>query len=138
MKTIVAGVGRRYGRWMDKWENDLCFRATDRIVRPFDYGLEWARQWPCSRDFPQGERSPTDYLIELNGRAIANSDEFFAYQPPADFRLSQDWLEFTSPVATPFPANNLVRALWYPARNYNRKAVVLRSEERRVGKECRS
>ena len=125
MRTIVAGVGRRYGRWMDKWENDLCFRATDRIVRPFDYGLEWARGWPCSRDFPQGERSASDYIIQLNGQAIARSDEFFSYQPPADFRLNGDWLEFTSPVATPYPANNLVRALWYPARNYNRKAVVL-------------
>src|SRR5208283_2391660 len=125
MRTIVAGVGRRYGRWMDKWENDLCFRATDRIVRPFDYGLEWARQWPCTQDFPRGERSPADYIIDLNHRAITNSDAFFAYEGPGDFRLNNDWLEFTSPVNTPNPANNLVRALWYPARNYNRKAVVL-------------
>jgi hypothetical protein len=125
MKALVKAVHRRYGQWMDRWENDLCFRATDRVVRPFEYGFEWTRNWPCARDFPYGGADPEAYLIELNRRAIESSDEFFAYQPPNDFRLDREVLEFTSPVETPYSANNRAAALWFPARNGNRKAVVL-------------
>ena len=125
MKALVKAVHRRYGQWMDRWENDLCFRATDRVVRPFEYGLEWTRNWPCARDFPYGGGDPEAYLIELNRRAIDSSAEFFAYQPPTDFRLDREVLEFTSPVETPYSTNNRAAALWFPARNGHRKAVVL-------------
>ena len=31
---------------MHAWEERLCSRATDRVVRPFEWGLEWTRNWP--------------------------------------------------------------------------------------------
>ena len=31
---------------MQEWEHKLAFRSTDRVVRPFDWGLEWANGWP--------------------------------------------------------------------------------------------
>ncbi len=34
---------------MKDWENRLCFRATNRVVRPFDWGLEWTGDWPAAR-----------------------------------------------------------------------------------------
>lgn len=110
---------------MDRWENELCFRSTDRIVRPFEYGLEWTRNWPCAKDHPFEGGDPVEYLIQLNELAIADSDAFFGYSVPTSFSLNGNWLEFTSPVETPFPENNLVRALWFPARNANRRAVVV-------------
>ena len=35
-----------YGRRMRDWEHELAFRSTDRVVRPFDWGVEFARGWP--------------------------------------------------------------------------------------------
>ncbi len=125
MKSLLRPLANRYGNWMDRWENELCFRATDRTVRPFEFGLEWSRAWPCSEDFPLNGADPIEYLIRLNERAIADSERFFGYQTPENFELKGDWLEFTSPVETPHPENNLVRARWFPARGRRRKAVVV-------------
>ena len=125
MKFLLQPVAHHYRSWMDRWENELCFRSTDRVVRPFEYGLEWTRNWPCAKDFPYDGSDPVDYLIRLNERAIAGSDEFFGYDVPSSFSLDGDWLQFTSPVETPFPENNLVRALWFPAKNTSGRAVVV-------------
>ena len=110
---------------MLRWENELCFRANDRVVRPFEYGIEWARDWPCT---PRVERNNDDevaYLTRLNECCVEHSAEFYGYTAPADFELSDDWLQFTSPVVTPYPENNRVHARWFPARNGGRKAVVV-------------
>jgi alpha/beta hydrolase family protein len=100
-------------------------RATDRVARPFEYGLEWSKQWPCSEEFPFTGQDPLEYLTQLNHRAIADSQDFFSYTKPATFHLRGDWLEFDSPVRTPFAENNMVRSRWFPARTGRRKAVVV-------------
>jgi dienelactone hydrolase len=111
---------------MDGWENQLCFRATDRIVRPFDFGLEWASKWPGAETLNSRDwASPVDYILELNRIAIANSRCFFGYRTPTDFRLEGQWLNFTSPVETPYPENNQAKALWFPSQRSNGRAVVL-------------
>ncbi|MDQ1470154.1 MAG: hypothetical protein QOJ99_1634 [Bryobacterales bacterium] len=113
---------------MQKWEHELAFRSTDRVVRPFDWGIEWTRNWP----FHSGETEPERQIIDLNRQAMARSAEFFAYQPPRDFRFagSDDGSEvqFTSAVDTPYPENNTVHARYFPAKprwNRGKKAVVL-------------
>ena len=125
MKSLFRPVAHQYRTWMNRWENELCFRATDRVVRPFEYGIEWTRTWPCSQEFPLDGMRPLDYLVELNQHAIADSTRFFSYESPQDFRLDGHRLEFQSPVFTPYAENNLVRAQWHPARNGSRKAVVV-------------
>jgi Alpha/beta hydrolase domain containing 18 len=124
MKFLIKPAAHRYRRWMHEWENRLCFSATDRIVRPFELGIEWSHNWPCSRGFDYNG-SPVDSLIRLNERAVETSDEFFGYEKPSDFALEGDWLSFRSPVETPYPENNIARGRWFPARNQNRKAVVV-------------
>lgn len=109
---------------MNRWENDLCFRATDRIVRPFDFGLDWTRNWPTAKLVPTSENLAAT-VLEHNRVAIENSPDFFGYRKPLDFHLNGEWLEFTSPSATDFPENNRVRARWFPAADGNGKAVVL-------------
>lgn len=126
MNRLRRAAGHFYGRWMDGWENQLCFRSTDRIVRPFDFGLEWASKWPGAEGLNPGDwASPVEYIIELNRRAIVDSRSFFGYRTPTDFRLESQWVKFTSPVETPYPENNEVKALWFPSQRSNGRAVVL-------------
>jgi hypothetical protein len=129
MNFLLRKAAGRYRNWMYGWENGLANRSTDRIVRPFDFGLEWSTQWPCCKGFPYDDQDPIDYIEQLNERAIAQSDDFFGYVPPSDFALHKEadgeWLQFTSPVATPYPENNTVHCLWYPSRGGGRKAMTL-------------
>ena len=135
---------------MHDWEHRLTSVDNNRVVRPLEWGTEWAQNWPCRNGYAPGH-VPDDgekYLREYNRRIIASSDEFYAYEKPRDFRLERrevqvfstrevpdpalerkvrgahaDFLRFTSPVHTPYPENNLVNARWFPARG--RRAVVL-------------
>jgi hypothetical protein len=122
MKTL-------YAKWMEEWENRLCFRSTNRVVRPFEWGEEWSREWPPARLAPRNGDTPEDYLRKLNRLAIAESDEFYAYEGPRDFELTGNLLTFTSPVHTHWPENNKVHAQWFPASARNgqrpKKAVVV-------------
>jgi hypothetical protein len=141
---------KRYAQWMYDWETRLTSVDNNRVVRPLDWGLEWAQHWPCRNGHAPGyvPRDPEHFLREYNQRIVAASDEFFGYLRPADFRLERrpvqvfstravpdpklekkvegqfaEFLRFTSPVPTPFPENNLVDARWFPART--RRALVL-------------
>ncbi|MGA8150528.1 MAG: alpha/beta hydrolase family protein [Terriglobales bacterium] len=140
----------RYAQWMYDWETRLTSVDNNRVVRPLEWGVEWARDWPCRNGF--GPRHvPEDserFLREFNRRIVAASDEFYSYVKPSDFRLERrevkvfstravpdprlekkvqgthaDFLRFTSPARTPFPENNLVNARWFPARG--KRALVL-------------
>ena len=122
MNVIRRAAAHRYRRWINRWEDDLSTRSTDRIVRQFDLGLEWTARWPVQLE-RTGE-SDFEYLTRLNHKIIAEGETFFAYDVPPKFTLSADsWLAFDSPVPTDYPENNVVRALWFPARS--KKAVVV-------------
>jgi hypothetical protein len=113
-----------YGRRMDAWEMDLATRSTDRVVRPFDWGLEWTQAWPMR----SAEPDPETRIRELNRMALENSAEFFDYIPPRDFRIEGSALRFTSAVDTPYRENNTVHARYFPAHpRFKRgpKAVVV-------------
>jgi dienelactone hydrolase len=117
-------LGRAYERWIRARENDLCFRATNRVVRQFDWGIEWSQAWPAAHEFPKNGDAPEDYVAKLNRLALRDSDAFFGYASPQDFRLDGGILRFTSPVRTPYPENNIVHGQWFPAPG-SKKAVVL-------------
>ncbi len=120
MTRVLRPVSGRYRDWIYRWEDNLCFRSNDRVVRPFDLGLEWTRDWLPG----VGPAKDAEALMTLNELIVKRSEEFFAYRSPNDFQLSGDWLGFTSPVNTPYAENNAVRALWFPAKKSS-KAVVL-------------
>ena len=109
------------------WENRLCFRATNRVVRPFDWGLEWTGDWPTARENPRNGHTPAEYLRVLNEAVLESSDEFFSYKTPSDFELDGKILRFSSPITTPYPENNVVHGQWYPAKHKpgKRKVAVL-------------
>jgi dienelactone hydrolase len=140
----------RYAQWMYDWENRLTSVDNNRVVRPLEWGTEWARGWPCRNGFAPGY-VPADaekFLREYNQRIIQSSDEFYSYTTPGDFRLERrevqvcstreipdpklekkvqgtyaEFLRFTSPVRTPYAENNLANARWFPSRG--RRAVVV-------------
>jgi pimeloyl-ACP methyl ester carboxylesterase len=114
-----------YRRWMEEWEGRLCFRTNDRVVRPFDWGLEWAGNWPVSLAQPRNGHTPEEYLRVLNRLAIEDSDRFYGYEPPTDFYLDGDRLRFTSAVKTPYTENNAVHGHWHPAKKHRGRAVVV-------------
>jgi dienelactone hydrolase len=140
----------RYAQWMYDWETRLTSVDNNRVVRPLDWGAEWTHGWACRNGGPTGQASAAllKYFTGLNDRIIQDSDNFYSYLTPADFRLERrevqvfstreipdprleakvrntyaEFLRFTSPVVTPFPENNLANARWFPARG--RRAVVL-------------
>lgn len=104
-----------YARWMYDWDARLNSVSTNRVVRPFDWGLEWTRQWPAAGRLPQNGHDPHTYLKLLNQAGLADSQEFFGYCTPSDFALKGNRLSFTSPVKTPYPENNTVHGQWFPA-----------------------
>ncbi len=137
-----------YQKWMYAWETRLTTRDTNRIVRPLEWGLDWAKRWPMvNGDCPTSEAAQDtceSYLHELNDRLVAQSDEFFSYETPKDFRLERrkievfptgsnaaekapdgegEFLRFTSPSPTPYPENDLVNARWFPAQG--KRAVIV-------------
>ena len=135
---------------MYDWETRLTCVDNNRVVRPLEWGIEWAREWPCRNGFlpAQTDQECEHYLRAYNSRAVVASDEFFSYVTPSDFRLERrevqvfstreipepkleekvrwtfaEFLRFTSPVRTPYPENNLANARWFPAKG--KSAVIL-------------
>ena len=125
---MVKAISRRYERWIRSKEEELCFRATNRVVRRFEWGLDWTHRWPVAQRHPKNGEAPEEYIAKLNDLAMRDSDEFFAYQSPRDFELRDGILRFHSPVETPYHENNLVHAQWFPAappKSGPKRAVVL-------------
>ena len=136
----------RYAQWMYDWETRLTSVDNNRVVRPLDWGLDWTGNWPGrngghSRLGSGQDSGQLEFFSRFNDRIVRASDDFYSYQKPSDFRLERrevkvfstreapdprleekvrgthaEFLRFTSPVATPFPENNLANARGFPAR----------------------
>ena len=115
-----------YARWMDRWERKLATRDTNRVVRPFEWGADWLH----TIGFPSFPAEVNGDAAARVGRfaddAISQSDRFYAYPTPTDFRLADGRLTFTSPVHSRYDSNDTVHALWFPTpRDEGRALVVL-------------
>jgi len=114
-----------YARWMEQWERDLATRDTNRVVRPFDWGADWLHSigFPKMPAHPNGDSA--GWMEGFVSQALADSDRFFAYEPVRDYRLEQGELTFTSPVHSPYPENNTVRAQWFPAPKDRGRVLIV-------------
>lgn len=112
-----------YAKWLERWERRLAFRTTNRVVRPFEWGEDWVEGWPLP-DVAARSQCPEEYVRGLNDAAIADSDTFFSYRTPSDFRLDGKILKFSSAVKSRHPVNDVVHAVWFPARS-KKRAIVL-------------
>jgi dienelactone hydrolase len=104
------------------WERRLAAATNNRVVRPFEWGLEWIDGLNGV-----GPDRAFEVLDSWAARAVAESERFFALEPCREYALDGDTLTFPSAIVTPHPENNTVRARYFPARNGRgrRRAVLV-------------
>ena len=120
----------RYAQWMYDWEHRLTSVDNNRVVRPLEWGVEWARDWPCGNGVngrgPRGNGAvghseiagegaratpahatladdPAEFFLDFNRRIVADSDRFYSYTRPADFRLERREVQVFSTREVPDP-----------------------------------
>ena len=103
------------------WERRLASVTTDRIVRPFEWGLDWI---PANGNGGPGDKDGKDALGQLQqwvAHVMADTDAFFTPPPTRDYTLSdrspdgERLLTFPTALPTPHPANNTVSCRWFEA-----------------------
>jgi hypothetical protein len=96
------------------WERRLASVTKDRVVRPFDWGLEWVP----GNGGPQGG-SPAEVIGDWVAGVMADTDAFFTPPPTADYTLQPSpdggLLTFPSALTTPHETNNTVYCRYFPA-----------------------
>ena len=110
-------------RFFHAWERRLVAVTTDRVVRPFEWGLDWV-------DDADHSLAPGEALRAWASRAVTDSDGFYRTESidTTDFTLLGDEVSFPSPFKTPHHENNTVRARYFPAdqpSNAPKRAVVV-------------
>jgi hypothetical protein len=104
------------------WERRLAAGSTDRITRPFEWGLEWLGQTDG-----HGDASACAQLERWADDAVASSETFYRLEPCDDYTLTGSLLSFPSAVRTPHPDNDIVRARYFPEESAEgkRRAVLV-------------
>jgi hypothetical protein len=91
-------VKERYARWMYDWEYRLTTRDENRVVRPLEWGFEWVEPFLEAHGFGAAMPGPETMrdnaaaeaaMVRINQLLIRNSDVFFGYERPTDFRLEE-------------------------------------------------
>ena len=108
-------------RVFHQWERRLAAAATDRVVRPFEWGADWLHGEDA------GEGNDADRLERWAAAMLAESDRFYALEPCSEYDLRDGLLTFPSAVSTPHVENNTVRARFFPSDSPKgrRRAVLV-------------
>ena len=105
-------------RFFHAWERRLVALTTNRVIRPFEWGLDWI---PAN-----GNQAPADRLRHWVDEVMRDTPGFFEAPPAHDYRFTQATpdqrargeagvLRFSSALVTPHAENNTVHARWFPA-----------------------
>ncbi|MGP8185184.1 MAG: alpha/beta fold hydrolase [Terracidiphilus sp.] len=87
-----------YARRMYAWETRLATRDENRIVRSLEWGFEWIVPFLEEHGFgaavpnPDVEREPAAAeaaMARINELLVRNSDAYFGYKRPTDYRLEE-------------------------------------------------
>ena len=111
-----------------RWERRLASATSDRVVRPFDWGLDW---------IPQNGHRPDAAAADVVGDWVAqvmdDTDAFFTPEPTTDYTLSPavdgNLLTFPSAFVTPHPDNNTVYCRYFPASDARAPAASARRRD---------
>jgi hypothetical protein len=96
-------------RFFHNWEQSLASITKDRVVRPFEWGLDWISA------APNGSAGPV--LHRWVDEVMRDTGAFFLAPPITEYEFDANagHLRFPSALTTPHPANNTVFARWFPA-----------------------
>src|SRR5262245_36630477 len=97
------------------WERRLADVTKDRVVRPFEWGLDW---------IPQNGHAPGTaaeaVMRDWVSTVMADTDRFYSAPPTSDYELRPlgdgGLLTFPSALTTPHPSNNTVYCRYFPAK----------------------
>jgi len=106
-------------RLFHAWERRLANVTTDRVVRDFEWGLDWIG------DQNGGTPLPHDRLREWSKDVLDDSERFFHTPPTDEYELQDSTLSFPSHLETPHPENNTVYGRYFPAADSSRKSAVV-------------
>ncbi|MGE0443625.1 MAG: RcgR family putative quorum lactone hydrolase [Vicinamibacterales bacterium] len=118
-------------RLFHAWEHRLASVSKDRVVRPFDWGIDWLAD-------AAGSQPPQAAVSQWVDRVMADTPAFFHAPPTGDYEFTPaapevqrqgeaGTLRFPSALTTPHPENNVVVGRWFPSRaaGGDRRAVVV-------------
>lgn len=117
-------------RLFHAWERRIHAVSKDRVVRPFEWGLDWIEANGHAQD-----ASPERVLQEFASHAVADSARFFETPDTSDyiFRPGVDGstgaVTFPSAMLTRYPENNTVHALYFRAEARTRRAEARPTRE---------
>jgi dienelactone hydrolase len=116
-----------FERLFHAWERRLHSVSKDRVVRPFEWGLDWIEP----NGHPAGT-GPAQTLLDWASHAVSASDRFFHIPETSAYTLTSgllgatSTLSFPSALETPHVENNTVRALYFKSTTPGtRRAVVV-------------
>ncbi|HEV2287610.1 MAG TPA: hypothetical protein VGR81_01510 [Candidatus Acidoferrales bacterium] len=117
---------RWYAERILRYEHRRWAAEPNRPVLPFAWGLEHIGG-------KADENKPRDFLARFAEETLANSDEWFAFETPADFHYElipnrAAWsgeLTFTSAVCSPWEENNRVYGRFFPAATSGAAVILL-------------
>jgi hypothetical protein len=116
------------------WERRLASATKNRVVRPFDWGLDWIPESGGSGGAGRSGGYEAKAVVERYVEEVMRDTQTFFTPPPttefsftpADPATAADGesgtLRFPSALTTPYPENNRVRARWYPSAAAQQKA----------------
>jgi dienelactone hydrolase len=104
------------------WEQRLAAKTTDRLVRPFEWGIDWL---PPNGHHPV-DIAPGERVEQWIEEVMQDTQAFFTPPPTTEYRFEaatpaarergeEGTLLFPSALTTPHVVNNTVRARWFRA-----------------------
>jgi hypothetical protein len=107
-------------RLFHAWEYRLAFSTKDRLVRPFDWGVDWIPAVTGANGTPDA------HVERWVDEAMRDTEAFFYVPPSNDFAFTPadsprrvkgeaGTLTFPSALTTPHAENNVVTGRWFPA-----------------------
>ncbi len=103
------------------WERRIHAATPDRVVRPFEWGFEWAGL----DDRTAGDR-PLAHFADTVAGIMADTAAFYATTPAPSAELdAHGVVRFDSALRTPHAENNVVHARYFPSADRTRRAAVV-------------
>jgi hypothetical protein len=118
-----------FSRFFHNWERRIASSTTDRVVRPFDWGLDWLGV-PGAANLNGGSLTAFQQYVDT---AMADSVAYFHTAPAPSYELdARNVLRFESAIVTPHASNNVVQARYFPAEIRNEKPNGRKRDDRRA------